>query len=132
MLSHGNTLIVSITMKKFMRLLPLLSLLILNELGVAETDTHSALRYWQPPFQKTTLTGSYASIIPREKGLEIWREANPSPTHPWRRLIFQSAPTLEQRSEPQIVLDASIIDDVFDPEQPRKHSPTLVCLLVAQ
>lgn len=99
------------------RLLILLVLIGLNDQSVADTDSAVTLRHWYPGFQKTSLASAYVSIIPQPEFLQIWREVNASANSSWKRLIYQSAPDLEQRSEPQQVLDAAAIDDVFDPQQ---------------
>jgi hypothetical protein len=89
--------------------------------GLAAAAEGPVVRHWQP-FQASTLTGAYISVIARNRQLELWREANPSEQIPWRRLLRQYASTLEQRDERQTVLDAALIDDVYDPERPGQLS----------
>jgi hypothetical protein len=98
--------------------------LVLN--GVPGIGQAAELKYWRYPFRATSLTGAYVSVIERDRQLEIWREANPEEQTAWRRLVVQKGPSLERRGERRTVLDASLIDDVYDPQQPAQASSSRI------
>lgn len=67
------------------------------------------------PFRATALSGAYVSVIRRSTGLELWQDADPEGVEPRRSLVVRRGTRLDSLSERVVVLNAAIIDDVFDP-----------------
>ena len=104
-----------------LRLLPL-------DANLPGSPPPSGLRYWRAPFRRLPYTGSYVSMILRERPggqrFELWRNTWGKPGAAERRIVVRRGPSLDRLGPPIPVLDGRAIDDVPDVKTPGRLSPT--------
>lgn len=99
--------------------------------GLPGTPHPSGLRYWTKPFEPIEANGAYVSVIVRDGQYELWRgslvyrgtnsQGRLAPDYTKARVdervcIVSRGPDLASLGEGEPRFDATLIDDVFEPD----------------
>ena len=71
------------------------------------------MRHWAQPFRAMDLEGAYVSVIARKGELEFWRGAGAAGPDSVRQLSVRRGKTLDHLGRPEVVLDSTLIDDLY-------------------